>query len=508
MNIVLLGGSNSVVKNGLRIGLEDKDITLCNYALGLSTSLQNLYELIRHRENIYKSDYIISESNINDYLSPMNLKVILRNIDYFYEELYKANKTTIVLILPIPACNDKSKAINETHRKNCAYYGFNLIDVDLYYQKNNLYDFDQNYKFHPMPLAMQELGKNIIKNLHTFKKSKENITCSNKEFYVFTPSNLSKIEHKNSFFCEKVVRIKANEKIIFPKELNNYQILGIHTWNQTNLTTHTISSISIKNSSFDLTKNFGLINTFQDIQNEKAFCDEQTFLCVNTQITKQSEESSGLSLANENIPRLDYVDLIGILLVKKESNEKNEYKITPSHYHHIMDANEILIPPIAFYKELILEYHELIKLDTQTFLQSQNHNLLCFLNLKDLKNEYEIYINQNSKLYGASLRIKERLSYKLGEIIVKNSKTYIGCLKIPFELRKVKKEYFKHQKEQKNLPPLKAYADYKHAQIAKTHLPYLLGNALLQASRTPFKIGYLNLPFKLRKIAKNYKKKF
>lgn len=502
MDVILLGGSNSVVKNGLRIGLENKDITLHNYALGLSTSLQNLYELMRHENTINKSDFIISESNINDYLSPMNLNIILRNIDYFYEELYKANKTTIVLILPIPACNDKSKAINEAHRKNCAYYGFNLIDVDLYYQKNNLYNFDQNYKFHPMPLAIQELGKNIIKNLHNFKKSKENIICSKRKYHIFAPSNLTKIEHKNSFFCEKITKIKVGEKIIFPKELKGCQILGIHTWNHTSSSTHAISSISIENSSFKLVKNFGLINTFQDIQNEKAICDEQTFLYINTQIIKQSEESSGLNMANEKTLRLDYVDLIGILLLENDSDKRIECK------NHLINTHELLIPPIAFYKELALEYHELVKLDTQTFLQSQNHNLLRFLNHKGLKNEYEIFIHENNQLYGASLRIKERLSYKLGEAIMKNSKSYLGYFKIPFELRKVKKEHFKNQKDQKNLPPLKAYADYKHAQIAKTHLPYLLGNALLQASKTPFKLGYLTLPFKLKKIAKNYKKKF
>ncbi|MCV3371627.1 SGNH/GDSL hydrolase family protein [Campylobacter lari] len=502
MDVILLGGSNSIVKNGLRIGLENKDITLHNYALGLSTSLQNLYELMRHENTINKSDFIISESNINDYLSPMSLNIILRNIDYFYEELYKANKTTIVLILPIPACNDKSKAINEAHRKNCAYYGFNLIDVDLYYQKNNLYDFDQNYKFHPMPLAMQELGKNIIKNLHSFKKSKENIICSKRKYHIFAPSNLAKIEHKNSFFCEKTTRIKASEKVIFPKELKGCQILGIHTWNHTSSSTHAISSISIENSSFKLVKNFGLINTFQDTQNKQAICDEQTFLYINTQIIKQSEESSGLNMANEKTSRLDYVDLIGILLLEDDSNKRIEYK------NHLINTHEPLIPPIAFYKELALEYHELVKLDTQTFLQSQNHNLLRFLNHKGLKNEYEIFIHENNQLYGASLRIKERLSYKLGEAIMKNSKSYLGYFKIPFELRKVKKEHFKNQKDQKNLPPLKAYADYKHAQIAKTHLPYLLGNALLQASKTPFKLGYLTLPFKLKKIAKNYKKKF
>lgn len=331
MDIVLLGGSNSVVKNGLRVGLEDKDITLHNYALGLSSSLQNLYELIRHKQTIQKSNFLISESNINDYLSPISLKIILRNIDYFYEELYKANKTTIVLILPIPACNDKSKAINETHRKNCAYYGFNVIDVDVYFHQNNLYAFSKNYNFHPMPLAMQELGKNIIKNLKTFKKSKENIPCSKRNFFIYFPSNFPKICHKNSFFCEEIRRINSKEKLIFPKEFIGNQILGIHTWNHTSSSTHSISSISIENSSFKLVKNFALINTFQDIQNEKAICDEQSYFYVNSQIIKQSEESSGISV-NEKTPRLDYVDLVGILLLKNDDNKqiecKNQYKLS------------------------------------------------------------------------------------------------------------------------------------------------------------------------------------
>ncbi|MBF7044345.1 SGNH/GDSL hydrolase family protein, partial [Campylobacter volucris] len=183
MEIVLLGGSNSVVKNGLRIGLEHKNTILHNFALGLSTSLQNLYELIRHEKIIKNADFIISESNINDYLSPIDTTILLRNIDYFYEQLYKMQKTTIVLILPIPAQNDKAKAINETHRKNCYHYGFNLIDVDLYFKQNNLYAFDQNYKFHPIPLAMQELGKNIINHLNHFKKSKENISCSKRKYF-------------------------------------------------------------------------------------------------------------------------------------------------------------------------------------------------------------------------------------------------------------------------------------------------------------------------------------
>ncbi|EAL9771384.1 hypothetical protein D0772_00105 [Campylobacter lari] len=164
---------------------------------------------------------------------------------------------------------------------------------------------------------------------------------------------------------------------------------------------------------------------------------------VNTQIIKQSEESLGSNIANEKTPRLDYVDLIGILLLENDNNKKIECKNYPTNTH------DSLIPPIAFYKELALEYYELKRLNTQTFLQSQNHNLLRFLNHKGLKNEYEIFIHQNNKLYGASLRIKERLSYKLGEIIIKNSKSYLGYFKIPFELRKVKKIILKIKKNKK-----------------------------------------------------------
>ncbi|MCR6576829.1 SGNH/GDSL hydrolase family protein [Campylobacter insulaenigrae] len=496
MDVVLLGGSNSVVKNGLRVGLEQKNITLHNFSLGLSSSLQNLYELIRQEKIISKADFIISESNINDYLSPIDLNIIIRNIDYFYEQLYKTQKTTIVLILPIPAQNDKSKIINETHRKNCAYYGFNLIDVDSYFFKNNLYDFDQNYKFHPMPLAMQELGKNIIENLSFFKKSKEKIPCSKRKFFIYTPSRLAQYEHKNSFFCEKVIKL-TKDGFIFPKDYIKYQILGIHTWTKNHLTTQAISTISIENAHFKLNKNFNILNSFQDIQDNNAFIDHQTLFYVNTTNTKHSEESSGVSV-NSNTIKLDYIDLIGILLVKDDEFKKIKHASLP------IKTNDFLIPPIVFYKNLILEYQELTKLDTQSFLQKQNHDLMCFLEYKKLKNEFENFTCQHTPLYGANLRIKARLSYKLGEVIIRNSKSFIGYFKIPFELAKTKKA---HVVEDKNLPPLKAYADYKQAQIAKTHLPYLLGNALMQASKSPLKIAYITLPFKLKKIAKNYKKR-
>ena len=66
-NIILLGGSNSVMVNGLQKGLREY-ANVTNLALGATTSIQNLYELKREKnqEAIKNADLIVTESNIND----------------------------------------------------------------------------------------------------------------------------------------------------------------------------------------------------------------------------------------------------------------------------------------------------------------------------------------------------------------------------------------------------------------------------------------------------------
>lgn len=56
---VLLGGSNSVLRNGIASGLSERS-ELINLALGASSSLQNLYEIIRNNNFVESADIIIS----------------------------------------------------------------------------------------------------------------------------------------------------------------------------------------------------------------------------------------------------------------------------------------------------------------------------------------------------------------------------------------------------------------------------------------------------------------
>ncbi|EAH5553872.1 hypothetical protein Q9X21_001656 [Campylobacter upsaliensis] len=112
------------------------------------------------------------------------------------------------------------------------------------------------------------------------------------------------------------------------------------------------------------------------------------------------------------------------------------------------------------------------------------------------------YIKEN----GAAIRIKNQLSYKLGEAILK-ANSPLKFLKLPFTLISLAKT---HQFEQKvlqfliRLDPkfqpleLEKYADYEEALRIKKHLSYRLGQALLK--------NPLTFIFKIPSIYQNFKK--
>lgn len=107
-SIVLLGGSNSVMVNGLQKGLRGENVKLTNLALGSSISLQNLYELKREKnqEFLQVADLIITESNINEIAnhhgySFVPLSIILASVHWLYEELYRLKKKYSSCFCPI-----------------------------------------------------------------------------------------------------------------------------------------------------------------------------------------------------------------------------------------------------------------------------------------------------------------------------------------------------------------------------------------------------------------------
>ncbi|EAL5981678.1 hypothetical protein CYB70_07840, partial [Campylobacter coli] len=57
------------------------------------------------------------------------------------------------------------------------------------------------------------------------------------------------------------------------------------------------------------------------------------------------------------------------------------------------------------------------------------------------------------------------------------------------------------------LPPLESYPDYKEALKLKNHLSYKLGEALIKASNNWYGGGYIKLWFEIGKLKREFRKK-
>ncbi|WP_179187490.1 coiled-coil domain-containing protein, partial [Campylobacter lanienae] len=128
--------------------------------------------------------------------------------------------------------------------------------------------------------------------------------------------------------------------------------------------------------------------------------------------------------------------------------------------------------------------------------------------IKILQSMDEENIKQQS-IYTAKSRIKNQLSYKLGEAMIANSKSLLGYIRMPYILSYIKETHQKNQKlyQEKikanpslKLPPLESYPDYNEAIKIKEHLSYKLGEALINADKSKLKLGYLTLWFKCKNI--------
>ncbi|MCV3430663.1 hypothetical protein L8W59_01725 [Campylobacter lari] len=125
-------------------------------------------------------------------------------------------------------------------------------------------------------------------------------------------------------------------------------------------------------------------------------------------------------------------------------------------------------------------------------------------------------IEQNIMLNTAKSRIQNQLSYKLGQAMMVNSKSFLGYIRMPFVLSYIKD---KHKQEQKiyqekikkdpslKLPPLESYPDYQEALKEKECLTYKLGQALIKANKTWYKSGYIKLLFEIKRLKKEFNKK-
>ncbi|WP_257929860.1 putative lipase [Campylobacter lari] len=576
-NVILLGGSNSVALNGLNYGIKkwlNKDkYEFYNLALGACTAVQNLYELHRLKnQSILKNiELIVTESNINEINQnsevheKLPIEIIARNLRWFYEKLATFQTKILVLILPYPIGN--YEIINKIHKKMCIEYGFNCIDMQEYYERKDLVEFGKRIDVaHQQFSIMNELGKRIVFNLENFKFSRPiKFLDEEKLFKIVVPAELecvkgeiSKQVVKNSLFEEVIYRIDNSTILKFPKHFLNWRIVSIHTWNSQGKFVkgeHLInySKCIFENRKFSLSKDVNFSNLVVEFHND-FIVDEDTNIFVSNNFKPEVEEHhQAVRFWMSDSKIHNYVDLVSIFLVYSRSNCYNmriNFKSLLTENIEIPEEYNFnyILPPIELYKEIIDEYCAAMDPKKFDFLQKQIRNLknerqeleqnknqeiqslIIEKNimqdqiLKLQNNQKSIFIKQltiESKIISdlitlnlARARIQNQLSYKLGQAMIVNSKSFFGYIRMPFVLSYI---YDKHKQEQKiyqekikkdpslALPSLEDYPDYKEALKEKECLTYKLGQALIQANKTWYGGGYIKLLFKIMKLKREFR---
>jgi hypothetical protein len=230
LKVVILGGSNSIKKNGLYKSIRDR-CNVTNLALGASTSNQNLYQLIRHEDEIRNADLIISESNVNDFhninLVGTDKDFIKDRINHLYSYLSSLSTKVTIILLPLQTKSFKeSDFVNQIHREFLAYYQLDYIDVDRYYKEHGLEEFF-NYQNldHPLDGQMYELGNQIIDNIAIYSDVSNNISLP--KYEVISELAEGHIK-KNSLVNERVNVISKEVKV---KVNQDCELVGLHSWN-------------------------------------------------------------------------------------------------------------------------------------------------------------------------------------------------------------------------------------------------------------------------------------
>lgn len=316
--IVLLGGSNSVLKDGLKSGLS-QNAELYNYALGASTSLQNLHELIKNSDVINNADCIVTESNVNDFhsvwLADFPIDVTLKNIDRYYQMLALANTKVLVIIMPLISICDISNQINKQHIFNVEKYDFLYINLDCLINNHDLLSFYVRDIGHPNKYLMNLIGKNISENLkHLPDRTLDDIDELNVVYEVVDVGDLSlDIETKgNSIFSRNVITL--NSIVKFKERYYGYDILGIEAWSDD------YSKIKINEGYF---KAYNNELQFHDVSSQKEI-DENTQLSSDLSEQLPTEFSLNAYLINslyimDSKPKktVKSIKLSSILLSKK-----------------------------------------------------------------------------------------------------------------------------------------------------------------------------------------------
>ncbi|MBN2719362.1 MAG: SGNH/GDSL hydrolase family protein [Deltaproteobacteria bacterium] len=319
---ILLGGSNSVALGGLWDGLKKILPEMVNASAGASSSLQNLFELIRHGALAGQADFVITESNVNDAVIAHKLnreKEVLENINWLYHELNLFDVPVYIILLPLmsemavpgnPALVD---AVNACHRENANRYGFHIIDVAQRFSlfRNGQIEMVMNDALHPLRVYMFHLGQNLARHLAE-NRQRETLPEADwqpslqHEVYLFDEYEAQKVQKVNTRFDEQVLSVDRPMSLC--GHLDGKRLAGIATWSDD------YSSISLTNSQTRVVKRFTPFMAFSEIW-ETFIIDRCSQIDSNYRLPETEKSLDVPADARLTSP----VKLLGLLVRKRDA---------------------------------------------------------------------------------------------------------------------------------------------------------------------------------------------
>lgn len=356
---IILGGSNSITIGGLSDGIKSI-LNSVNFAVGGSSSLQNLFMFIKNQELICSSKFIVTESNVNDSFNAMqfgNIELICKNIDYYYHDLSIVSHKCVIILLPIRNSNSKTEndeivfKINEQHRINAHRYGFHLIDIArvFSYLSDNEKILLMPDSRHPLQIFMYNLGRNIASFMLSINnQSQLHEKYENHEIhfvYSFEEHDKRKGKKENSKFSEEVVEIDS--KYYIEKNIG-MQVVGVAGW------CDGYALMELKNTRHKILKSFNELNSFNEVL-EEFYIDELTTI---QSLEKGIATEKSVNVP-KNLPSFDKVKLIGFLL-RDTTFELKENK--GNGFHNLNSLIPDVHPYVATMKFYLFKNDEIIDL--------------------------------------------------------------------------------------------------------------------------------------------------
>lgn len=142
--------------------------------------------------------------------------------------------------------------------------------------------------------------------------------------------------------------------------------------------------------------------------------------------------------------------------------------------------------------------------DENSLLLSQLHRVQEELERYYLDNQL-LKKQLPAPMYGAAARVKQELGYRLGSVMIKRSRSLAGWLGMPWALAAERQAWRQQSANhpQKVLPAIDTYRDAHEAERVKCHLSYRLGQVLIRNGKSP--LGWVKLPFALGREVQQFR---